>query len=118
MRKYVDRGQVVNRHFFNSMLGYIKTCVVGGEGLTTMTMGDQVILDADITMSVGGARRSPPIVAVLPAIPASGYKEVMWGNSSLITGGTGDNQVWSAYAGQMEWYPIQGVYTNRSGQVV
>jgi hypothetical protein len=56
-------------------------------------------------------------VAVLPAIPDEGGQLVFWMSSATISGGTGDDQVWMAYAGQTEWYPMQ-MYTECSGAVV
>ena len=47
----------------------------------------------------------------LPSIPASGMREVFWTSSGS---GTGDDQVWRAYAGQSEWTPTQK-RTTKSG---
>lgn len=55
-----------------------------------------------------------PVVATLPAIPTVGRKRVIWGDETLITDGTGDNQVWEANAGGTRWYP-QDKPTDKSG---
>jgi hypothetical protein len=55
-----------------------------------------------------------PPVLVLPPIPASGCQMVFWQSSTTATGGTGDDQVWMAYAGQLEWTPSQ-IYTDKNG---
>jgi hypothetical protein len=56
----------------------------------------------------------PAIVTALPAIPETGCLMVLWTSDD---GGTGDNQVWMAYAGQAKWYPMQ-FFTSKSGAVV
>lgn len=43
-------------------------------------------------------------VEVLPAIPASGGRMVYWTSEG---DGTGDDQVWMAFAGQDVWTPMQ-----------
>ena len=50
-------------------------------------------------------------VLTLPAIPTSGCRMVFWTSTG---GGTGDNQVWMAYAGQTAYTPMQK-YTTKSG---
>lgn len=50
-------------------------------------------------------------VTALPAIPGTGVKEVYWTSSG---GGSGDNQVWRAHAGQSAWTPTQKT-TTKSG---
>lgn len=60
----------------------------------------------------------PKAVPKLPPIPESGMLEVYWYGSPPPEGtpqpGTGDNQVWRAYAGQTRWTPTQKG-TNYSG---
>jgi len=46
------------------------------------------------------------VVAKLPAIPASGVQMVLWGDSDLIEGGTGDNGYWIAHEDDTEWSPF------------
>lgn len=53
-------------------------------------------------------------VLVLPPIPTTGWQVVFWQSSTTATGGTGDDQVWMAYAGQLEWTPAQN-YTDKNG---
>jgi len=55
-----------------------------------------------------------PVVLVLPAIPTDGMAEVYW---TSLGGGTGDDQVWRAYANQAAWTPTQK-FTAKSGAVV
>lgn len=55
-------------------------------------------------------RLTVPVVTALPPIPDYGVAEVYW----TSTGGTGDNQVWRAYAGQTKWVPTQK-FTTKSG---
>jgi hypothetical protein len=47
------------------------------------------------------------IVATLPPVPTDegAYKKVFWGNSTVIDGGTGDNQAWTASWKDTRWYP-------------
>jgi hypothetical protein len=51
------------------------------------------------------------IVNTLPAVPSVGSRRVFWRSTS---GGTGDDQIWEAHAGQSRWYPSQKP-TNKSG---
>lgn len=53
----------------------------------------------------------PEVVQTLPAIPTTGMKEVYWTSTGA---GTGDDQVWRAFAGQSQWFPTQRL-TDLSG---
>lgn len=56
-----------------------------------------------------------PTVASLPAIPTTtDLRIVLWGDTTLISGGDGDNQMWSATKGDTVWRP-QTKLTNKSG---
>ena len=68
----------------------------------------------------------PEPVRALPEIPTAGIKYVFWQSATTapedfgdppLDAGTGDDQVWMAYAGQTEWTPTQN-YTDLSGEVV
>lgn len=61
-------------------------------------------------VGTGGAFAIPTVL-VLPAIPLSGAAVVYW---TSLGGGTGDNQIWWAYAGQSAWTPGQ-FFTTKSG---
>lgn len=52
----------------------------------------------------GGAGLTISTVLVLPAIPTTGGRFVYWTSAGA---GTGDDQIWVAYAGQDRWYAIQ-----------
>lgn len=52
----------------------------------------------------GGGGSNCPTVLVLPAIPTGGMREVFW---TSVGAGTGDDQVWRAFAGQGAWTPTQ-----------
>lgn len=80
--------------------------------------GGQIIIGA-----VGGGHKSGVMatttvkrVGKLPPIPATGMLDVFWysGSPGADADGTGDNQVWRAYAGQTRWTPTQKG-TNLSG---
>ncbi len=58
-----------------------------------------------------GAGLSVQTVLVLPAIPATGAQFVYWTSAGA---GTGDDQIWVAYAGQSAWTPMQK-FTTLSG---
>lgn len=47
------------------------------------------------------------VVATLPPIPDEEHTErrVFWGDATVIEGGTGDNQIWSATWKDTRWYP-------------
>lgn len=51
-------------------------------------------------------------VETLPPIPTFGARIVFWSSS-----GTGDDQIWVAWEGGTQWYPMSGVLTNNSGAV-
>lgn len=53
-------------------------------------------------------------VLALPPIPTSGGRFVFWTSEGA---GTGDDQIWVAYAGQTAWTPMQK-YTTKSGTPV
>ncbi len=57
-------------------------------------------------ISGGGGSLSIELVAELPAIPDTGTLIVIWGDSTRITGGTGDNGYWIASADDTEWSPF------------
>jgi hypothetical protein len=87
----------------------------------TLESGDESVGVAD-TVSRGDHKHGlpdnvltqPELVAVLPAIPTTGYLAVIWGDSSAISGGTGDNGIWEANEFQDRFYP-RNSYTNLSG---
>ena len=65
--------------------------------------------------SGSGTGGSVPLVAVLPEIPDTGYRKVIWGTSTDIDGGTATTmQAWEVCAGQAAWTPCQ-YYTTDSG---
>ncbi len=53
---------------------------------------------------VGGGGLNVATVEVLPAIPATGARFVFWTSAGA---GTGDDQMWVAFAGQSAWTPVQ-----------
>jgi hypothetical protein len=53
---------------------------------------------------MGGGGLSVSTVEVLPEIPATGARFVYW---TSVGAGTGDDQIWVAYAGQDRWYALQ-----------
>lgn len=57
----------------------------------------------------GGGGLSVSVVNTLPAIPSSGAKIVYWTSAGV---GTGDDQLWIAYAGQSAWTPMQFTTTH------
>lgn len=59
----------------------------------------------------GGGIEPVRLVDVLPAIPTAGMEEVRW---KSYDGGTGDDQVWRAYAGDSKWTATQR-FTTKSG---
>lgn len=84
--------------------------IVGGKDTTVRTIGGRAIITAKKGKG-GGGGLSITTVLTLPSIPASGGKMVFWTSAGA---GTGDDQIWIAYAGQTEWTPMQFV-TSLSG---
>lgn len=66
--------------------------------------GDAYLPQQTMRARTGSAAYEVPIVSVLPPIPSVGMAEVFWIGPP---NGTGDNQVWRAYAGQTKWTPTQ-----------
>jgi len=77
--------------------------IVGGKDTTVRTIGGRAIVAAKKGRG-GGGGLSVATVLTLPAIPASGAKFVFWTSAGA---GTGDDQIWVAYAGQTAWTAMQ-----------
>lgn len=84
--------------------------IVGGAGTTVRTIGNRAIVTAKKGKG-GGGGLTISTVLTLPAIPTSGAKFVFWTSAGA---GTGDDQIWVAYAGQTAYTPMQAV-TSLSG---
>lgn len=98
---------------------------ITGDGKTILVRafpGGQLCIEG-IGRGAAGGVAAPYTVArvdALPDIPSSGMLEVFW-NASLADdpengtfAGTGDGQVWRAYAGQIRWTPTQK-FTSKVG---
>lgn len=90
----------------------IPTEITGANGVRVKQHGKRVIVEGPrVRRSVSGGGLSVTEVTELPAIPTSGAKIVFWKSTG---GGTGDDQLWIAYAGQSAWTPMQFL-TSKSG---
>lgn len=67
------------------------------------TFGNRMVLKRGAAVG-GGGGLSVTIVETLPPIPASGARIVFWTSAGA---GTGDDQMWMAFAGQTEWTAMQ-----------
>lgn len=83
-----------------------------GHGITKEQHGQQTLIRAKGARATGGFVIDE--VAELPPIPASGYRFVYWYGDDDSEGGTGDYQIWLAYAGATMYAPLQFA-TNKSG---
>jgi len=106
-------NEPITHVFLAKIKNLILHSLVGGNGIRVSRMGENVIIETDTAPrglgSSGGANVST--VEALPAIPSSGMLEVYWTSTGA---GTGDNQVWRAYAGQTSYTPTQKL-SNNSG---
>lgn len=105
--------QALSSNDLVKLKNWIYNIVTAGQGIRIERSNDRVIVHAETAgKGFGGmGGYNVGIVTALPAIPTSGMKEVYWTSGG---GGTGDNQVWRAYAGQSVWYPTQK-FTSKSG---
>lgn len=87
----------------------------GGNGIKIRRTGDDMIIEAEVkaqswvravdeAVAQSAVAREINSVDDLPAIPGSNMLEVFWTSDG---DGTGDDQVWRAYAGQTAWTPTQ-----------
>jgi hypothetical protein len=109
-------GEPVTRRGLNNLPRLILDMIRPGPGIRFMPSGDGAIsISADAPRAqqgaVGGGGFDVAIVAALPPLPESGIKMVFWTSDD---GGTGDDQLWVAFAGQPAYTPMQ-YYTVLSG---
>lgn len=90
--------------------------MVFGKGLGGRVVGNQLLVELVPQYNYGGGLVVDPVLT-LPSIPTSGARMVFWQSSTTAEGGTGDDQIWTAYAGQTKWYRLQK-YSALSGDVV
>lgn len=110
-------GGRLTAQIMDQILRLLPTVIRTGNGLTMRKHGRAIVIDT---------RRVPPkpntggldidIVAALPAIPSTPTL-VYWGSSSTISGGTGDDQIWSSGPTNTLWYPTTKL-TDKSGTPV
>ena len=121
----LNEGRKINISLFKEVLNYVKTRVVGGEGINVSNLGDQIIISQSkrINPSISSGGDSITRVPHLPAIDENmgltQYKKVFWlsyetGLEEGYADADGDDQVWTLVYPQMRWYPDQA-YTANSG---
>lgn len=105
------KGAVIPAASLNKNARLQTTKVVGGKGIRVSGQGQEIVISQTGVARGGGTTMRVQTVLALPAIPTTGMKEVFWTSAGE---GTGDDQVWRAYAGQTRWYPTQK-WTSLSG---
>lgn len=90
-----------------------------GRGFTVRRVHDYMTVDFKGGGGIGGTFDIEEVRS-LPAIPTQGGKFVFWMSETRapateeMPAGTGDDQLWIAYEGQDQWFPVQ-FYSGRSG---
>lgn len=111
----VRKNQVITADMLNNIANSIVGRIIGGRGISVRRISNNIVIESIVMGSVGGASVSAILVVeTLPPIPNAGMEEVYW---TSVGAGTGDDQVWRAYAGQSSWTPTQKL-TTLSGVVV
>lgn len=113
MRK-AKPGHAIKARDINSIPRTTADNLHPSQGVSKFQSGDAMVLNAAIAKSKGGF--AIPLVANLPPLPVTGCRFVIWGNSTMIAGGTGDGQIWVATFGDTRWYPLYRM-TSLSGAV-
>lgn len=104
MKRYVKRGHVIKADAINRAVNTAIDQVVSlNPGVSRV--GDNVLYRGGRGGGGGGGSTAITIeeVNTLPPIPTKGWKRVYW--RSPAQGGTGDGQLWEAYAGYERWAP-------------
>jgi hypothetical protein len=110
-RKYQDGSKVQPRDL-NDMPRRATESIRSTHDTRVNRLGDNVTIKSaggSDTSVASGLRIAK--VLVLPSIPSSGARMVFWTSEGT---GTGDDQIWVAYAGQTAYTPMQR-YTTKSG---
>lgn len=76
--------------------------ITGGNGVQVQQVGNRLIIKGNAGRGGSGLSITP--VLTLPPIPSSGARIVFWTSAGA---GTGDDQMWMAFAGQTEWTAMQ-----------
>ena len=109
-RRYQD-GSKIQPSDLNDMPRRAVESIRSTSSTRVNRLGDNVTIkskggDSSVASVLGIAK-----VLVLPPIPTSGARLVFWTSEGT---GTGDDQIWVAYAGQTAYTPMQN-YTTKSG---
>jgi len=112
-RDRAHRGAPVDADYINGQTerALESIAVAGGGSITRFSDNAIITAGAGMGAAVSGLRID--IVEELPPIPDYGGRFVFWTSAGA---GTGDNQIWMAFAGQTRWTPSQ-YPTTKSGLV-
>jgi len=116
MKRYVKRGHVIKADAINRAVNTAIDQVVSlNPGVSRI--GDNVVYRGGGGRGGGGDSSADAWkieeVNTLPPIPTKGWKRVYW--RTPAQGGTGDGQMWEAYAGYERWAPCNFL-TDKEGR--
>jgi hypothetical protein len=124
MKRYVKRGHIIKADAINRAVDTAVDQVVSlNPGVSRI--GDNVLYRGGASGGGGGSGGGGSTVInidgsfnieevnTLPPIPTKGWKRVYW--RTPAQGGTGDGQMWEAYAGYERWAPCNFL-TDKEGR--
>ena len=105
------QGQTIRAADLNQMPNKTLGRIKNNTSTQVSQIGDNTLIRSRNTQRIVAEGLRIEKVETLPAIPTSGGRFVFWTSEG---DGTGDDQIWVAYAGQTAWTPLQK-FTTLSG---